>query len=389
MIFNIKNNITRRNINKLTKQYRYQIIMYSILVAVIIALLSIGSTVNWFFRLYPNLDNIANNSFEFHLIDVGESNASAIVFPNNDVLLYDTGDEKHNIEVMTYIDNVLLRRGGSVKYLVISHTDLDHIGNVDTIWDRYKPQYLYLPDTREYANYKYQYLLNSVEQSNSNVIFNYEGVSLEISGVKLTWLSPNRPSYSETNDYSPIILVEYNDYKMLLTGDSGHNIGKDNGINVEAEAISYATSVDIDIDVDVLVAGHHGSKYSTSTLLLDYVKPEKLLISVGDNTYGHPANELYERILTYDQGNSSNLLQNIYTTEHNGNIIIDTIGINNEYRISTINNINSYLFIPYFVIILLALIPTLYLLVRSICIHNYLINYYSQKHTSTKEIEVN
>ena len=50
-------------------------------------------------------------------------------------------------------------------------------------------------------------------------------------------------------------------------------------------------------DGEVLVAGHHGSKYSTSQALLDAFRPEYALISVGaDNGYGHPAPETVERI---------------------------------------------------------------------------------------------
>lgn len=49
-------------------------------------------------------------------------------------------------------------------------------------------------------------------------------------------------------------------------------------------------------DIEVLVAGHHGSKYSTSEDLLDALSPETACISVGDNSYGHPAEETLRRL---------------------------------------------------------------------------------------------
>ena len=49
-------------------------------------------------------------------------------------------------------------------------------------------------------------------------------------------------------------------------------------------------------DIEVLVAGHHGSKHSTSEVLLNAVKPEACLISSGYNTYGHPAEETLARL---------------------------------------------------------------------------------------------
>ena len=49
-------------------------------------------------------------------------------------------------------------------------------------------------------------------------------------------------------------------------------------------------------DTEVLVAGHHGSKYSTSNALLEALTPETAIISVGSNSYGHPADETLRRL---------------------------------------------------------------------------------------------
>ena len=66
--------------------------------------------------------------------------------------------------------------------------------------------------------------------------------------------------------------------------------------------------------VDVLIAGHHGSKYSTSWELLQAVKPEMVIISAGeDNPYGHPAPELLDRLT---QAGCY-----IYRTDQNGTIV--------------------------------------------------------------------
>ena len=50
-------------------------------------------------------------------------------------------------------------------------------------------------------------------------------------------------------------------------------------------------------EVDILVAGHHGSKNSTSEELLTAVSPETVCISAGKgNPFGHPAAELLWRL---------------------------------------------------------------------------------------------
>ena len=65
--------------------------------------------------------------------------------------------------------------------------------------------------------------------------------------------------------------------------------------------------------VDILIAGHHGSKHSTSQELLETVQPEIVMISAGkDNRYGHPAPELIKRLEDFGC--------TVYRTDENGTI---------------------------------------------------------------------
>ena len=66
--------------------------------------------------------------------------------------------------------------------------------------------------------------------------------------------------------------------------------------------------------VDILVAGHHGSKHSTSEELLAAVKPEIAVISVGENYYGHPTQEVLKRL--------SAVGAVVYRTDIHGNIVL-------------------------------------------------------------------
>ena len=54
--------------------------------------------------------------------------------------------------------------------------------------------------------------------------------------------------------------------------------------------------LELEADIEYLVAGHHGSKSSTSKELLDALTPETVCISVGSNSYGHPADETLRRL---------------------------------------------------------------------------------------------
>ena len=65
-------------------------------------------------------------------------------------------------------------------------------------------------------------------------------------------------------------------------------------------------------NIEILVVGHHGCKYSTSDELLDALSPELAVISVGPNSYGHPADETLRRLAKEDCA--------IYRTDKQGSI---------------------------------------------------------------------
>ena len=81
------------------------------------------------------------------------------------------------------------------------------------------------------------------------------------------------------NELGLTILCSLGDFDTLITGDMD---GKTETKLVETYDLP---------DIEVLLVGHHGSKYSTGTTLLESVTPEVGVISVGDNSYGHPTEE--------------------------------------------------------------------------------------------------
>ena len=84
-------------------------------------------------------------------------------------------------------------------------------------------------------------------------------------------------------------------------------------MQAETEAVLlYSTAI---ADIETLVVGHHGSKYSTSDELLDTTKPETAVISVGYNSYGHPTEEVLERL------RDRNI--QVFRTDISGNVTID------------------------------------------------------------------
>ena len=52
-------------------------------------------------------------------------------------------------------------------------------------------------------------------------------------------------------------------------------------------------------ETELLIVGHHGSKYSSSPEYLSALGGETAVISCGYNSYGHPTQEVLERLLDY------------------------------------------------------------------------------------------
>jgi len=120
-------------------------------------------------------------------------------------------------------------------------------------------------------------------------------------------------SYSEDNDYSPIMLFEYAEVEILFTGDAG-----------EATIEEYLTAYPDGLDVDIYKVSHHGSKNNVSTEFIASFDPEYAIIQCGtDNSHSHPDVECLQ--ILYDYDNNLKLYRN--DTNGNVNLIIKTNGI--------------------------------------------------------------
>jgi beta-lactamase superfamily II metal-dependent hydrolase len=70
--------------------------------------------------------------------------------------------------------------------------------------------------------------------------------------------------------------------------------------------------------VDLLKVGHHGSRGSTGDEWLDSLQPKSAVISVGQNSYGHPAPETLTRLLWHRV--------EVWRTDRDGLVTVTTDG---------------------------------------------------------------
>ena len=86
------------------------------------------------------------------------------------------------------------------------------------------------------------------------------------------------------NDSGVSVLFTAGEYDTLITGDMSRQTER---LLLETHSLP---------DIELLVAGHHGAETSTGLPLLRVTRPEVVAISVGDNAYGHPAEQTLARI---------------------------------------------------------------------------------------------
>ncbi len=112
------------------------------------------------------------------------------------------------------------------------------------------------------------------------------------------------PPVSEggVNEMGLTVLCTAGEFDFLITGD----------MNTSTE--KKLTALYELPDVEILLAGHHGSKGSTSQELLEAVTPEVGIISVGQNRFGHPTQEAMDRMIQAGM--------ELRRTDEEGNILI-------------------------------------------------------------------
>ena len=171
--------------------------------------------------------------------------------------------------------------GGCLEHLVLTHYDTDHISGVETLLSRIDVETLVVPGLPDSA--AGNALLEAAREQGTQVQILREETVWDLGASTLTVYPPLGDG--ESNEAGLSILCSSGDFDLLITGDMDSN--------TEEQLLS---TYDLP-DLEALVVGHHGSKYSTSEALLSTLTPELALISVGDNSYGHPSDQALWRLV--------------------------------------------------------------------------------------------
>ena len=317
-----------------------------------------------------------DGELQVHFMDVGQGDSILILFPDGKDMLIDCANynnaSAYRTETLAYMDNYVT--DGQLDYLMLTHCDGDHVYFMDEVLEKYDVDTVFMPnvlaepsgtqssdrlqaeidaldqnkvgmftdentvDSNAYAEFfiaalsepECEIVLNVDPDEDTNSIVITDGTKLsdgtyDGATYMLTFYCPTEEYYATTdlssaeekNAISPIGILEYNDVRIVLTGDSN-----------EINEPTFVDRIGGYIDCDVLKVGHHGSETSSTEEFLDAINCEYAVISCNadGNTFSHPRQVTLDRLVADDM--------TIYRTDNNGNIVL-SVDENGEMTFTT------------------------------------------------------
>lgn len=238
----------------------------------------------------------------FTAVDVGQGQ-SIVVTSGTSALVIDCGGKGTPSNAGDTVAAYLLSRGiQSVEALCITHFDSDHVNGAIRLMANIEVKRLVIAAENEADTYRDE-IIAFAEKKGVEVYIISESTKISFADIELLMYTPVSRAKPEL-----IFLAAAGDYDILVTGDAD-----------EAAEKRFLLTQDVP-DVDIFVAGHHGSKSSSSMELLEAIAPETGVISSGYNSYGHPTQEVLNRFAAMGM--------EILRTDELGNVEIILVSIN-------------------------------------------------------------
>lgn len=249
---------------------------------------------------------IPNNQLKIYFIDVGQGDSMLIQTPFHKTILIDGGGSEtgsFDVGEKTLIPYLLDKGIMKIDYMLFSHFDSDHCQGLLKVMEKLKVKNAVITKQGEQST-NYVRFLEIVKKRKIKIIVVQAGDKFTIDkSCSLDILFPTQELISTNvlNNNSMVARFTYQPnssqkFNLLLTGDVEKI--------AEEQLISMYQNTS-ELQATILKVAHHGSKTSSTTELLELVKPKIALIGVGEkNTFGHPSQITLEKL---DELRMSNL----------------------------------------------------------------------------------
>lgn len=229
----------------------------------------------------------------------GQGDSTLITLKNN----------QGNILIDAYESYEYLKKKNISKldYLILTHSDSDHISNLDLILDNIEVNKIIIS---KYDDGFLAYLDkgNFIQADNDSVF--------TLANVKINILAPIY-DLNDKNANSLVSSMAIDGYTFLFCGD----------INEEVEGL-LVNKYKNKLKSDVLKVPHHGSKTSSSAKFINIVNPDySIIFAEKNNIYGFPHSQILDRLARVSK---------VYQTGICGNI--DIVFNSKKFKISGYRN---------------------------------------------------
>lgn len=236
----------------------------------------------------------APGDWELYAIDIGQGSALVLRTANH-TLVYDAG-LRYSPDADAAQRNLLpfMRAKGirKIDVLVVSHADLDHIGGVRSVLEAFPVGQSYTPfDLPAWLKRESRLLgLRGTPPLPQAMTECKHGRAWQADGVSFEFLWPLGEgnidigaNTRERNSNACVLRIKGAHHTVLLPGD----IGADEENALVARGLP---------PTDIILAAHHGSKYSSAQTFVSAMKAEHAIAQAGRwNRYGHPSGMIQRR----------------------------------------------------------------------------------------------
>ena len=215
--------------------------------------------------------------FSIAFLDAGQADC-AVVRTRGHTYMMDIGDTY--TPAADYLNASCLHLDG----VVLSHPHQDHAGGLKSVLTSFRPDVIYVPKGWFEVEDIAPAVAEGIDLAREMGVEIRElcaGDGLELSAAaRLDILAPEGSELPvEINDMSLLALVSCEGQRALFTGD----------LSESAEPATVP-------DIDILKVAHHGSAKASSERFIGACTPGIAVISVGENNYGHPAQETLDKL---------------------------------------------------------------------------------------------
>ncbi len=242
-------------------------------------------------------------------LDVGQGDATAVILPGSEsAIVVDCPSGQDHI-VLDFLERHRIRH---LELVIVSHSDLDHVGGVADLLTRFTSNYggsvarlAYLADRHVPTDPAKLRMHKRVMRSVLNICEHYgvayqyplAGITLPIGSVTISFLHPTYFQHDMAvlsdlrNDGSIVLRIEYQGKRLLL------------GADVRGQGWQWMIARREDLKADVFKFPHHGAAYHRGFPLrrmMDLVDPTLVVLSAGSgNGYRHPALSTFRMLLRH------------------------------------------------------------------------------------------